>query len=121
SLKGFGSLDARRDVRKGGDDATVRHAVRAHLYDHALGETLEERLVARNVAFDLRAEELFGVVVGARSAPSVEAQDVGKADASANQTRWQIQDFAELAGATDPDQGPVEEREGPARHAASGL
>jgi hypothetical protein len=36
------------------------------------------------------------VVVGPRSAAAIEAQDVGKANAGANQARWQIEDLAEL-------------------------
>ena len=40
----------------------------------------------RNVAFELRAHELFGVVAGPRATAAVEAKDVGT-DAGANQAR----------------------------------
>ena len=59
ALQRFGRFDARRDVGEGGDDAAVRHAVGAHLDDHAgLGEALEERLAAGDVALDLRLHEI---------------------------------------------------------------
>ena len=66
ALQRFGGFDARGDVGEGGDDAAVRHAVGAHLDHHAgLGEALEERLVAGDVALDLLAHEILDAV-GAR-------------------------------------------------------
>ena len=67
----FGRLHARRDVGEGGDDAAVRHGVGAHLHDQiALGEALQERLAADDIARDAFAHELLGgiVVGGVRAA-----------------------------------------------------
>ena len=52
-LERLGRLHARRDVGEGGDEAAVRHAVRAHLDDEAaLGEAFQERLRRRGVIAD---------------------------------------------------------------------
>ena len=70
ALERFGRLHARRDVGEGGDDAAVGHMVGAHLDHHAgLGEALEERLAAGDVALDLRLHEIVDAVGGDVAAP----------------------------------------------------
>ena len=67
ALELFRRLHARRDVGEGRDDAAVRHRVCAHLHDQvALGEALEERLAAGDIAREPFAHQrLDGVGVGA--------------------------------------------------------
>ncbi len=112
ALQRFGRLHAGGDVGEGGDDAAVRHMVGAHLDHHAgLGEALEERLAAGDVALDLRLHEIVDAVGGDVAAPAVEVQDIGEPAADADQAWRQIEDFAELPVPADQLQVLVEYRD----------
>ena len=97
ALQRLGGLDARRDVGEGGDDAAVRHVIGAHLDHHAgFGEALHEQFLAGDVAFNLRAHDVFDALRRDVAALAVEAQDIGERHADADQVRRQIENFAEL-------------------------
>ena len=116
-------LHARRDVGEGRDDAAVRHAVRAHLHDQvALGEALEERLAAGDVARDALAHQRLRP----RRRPSapragVEAQDLVERRADAGELRRQFEDLAELPVPADQVQLLVEHRDALAHVVERGL
>src|ERR1019366_6435970 len=109
------------DVGEGGNDAAVRHGVGAHLDHHVLREALEERLVAGNVALDLRLHEVLDALGVDMAAPVVEAQNVGKPAADADKARRQIEDFAKLAVPADQLQVLVEHRDALAHVIERGL
>ena len=77
----------------------------------ALGEALEERLAARNVARELRVHEFVDAAGAHVAAAAVEAQDLGEPGAGADQARRQIEDFAELPVPADQLQVLVEHRD----------
>ena len=107
ALERLGRLHARRDVGEGRDDAAVGHWIGAHLDDQvALGESLEERLGARDITCDALAHERVDRVRAGRAVLGIVAQDFVEPGADSGQLAAAGRESRRTAGSSRPGAGP---------------